>query len=155
MTTTIVAHFTLSVKNYIDYTKILKVSFAVLWYVFDKLLIACQWLCTLMSCDILEMGNVSTATTTPSWSRKPATTRGTPGRKDWAHHLISLNLKDHQHQNVEKPTLKTAESVWINYSTNSTAWKVYCVTFCRLVFYLWKLLRCLGVVISNEVFSST
>lgn len=48
--------------------------------------------CTLVRCDILDTGKSSMATTTPSWSRKPATTRGTPGRNDWAHHLSNLNL---------------------------------------------------------------
>lgn len=48
---------------------------------------------TLMRCEILDMWKVSTETTTPSWSRKPATTRGTPGRKDWAHHFSNLNLR--------------------------------------------------------------
>lgn len=47
---------------------------------------------TLARCDILDTGKSSMATTTPSWSRKPATTRGTPGRKDCAHHLSNLNL---------------------------------------------------------------
>lgn len=48
--------------------------------------------CTLMSWETLEIGKVSTETTVPPWSLNPATTRGTPGRKDWAHHLSSLNL---------------------------------------------------------------
>lgn len=55
-----------------------------------------QWIqsrnSTLMSWDTLETRKVSVETTTPSWSLKPATIRGTPGRKDCAHHLSSLNL---------------------------------------------------------------
>lgn len=95
-------------------------------------------LLTLMRWEILEMWKVSTETTTPSWSRKPATTLGTPGRKDWAHHLRSLNLRSAK--------IKALAS---SQPHNMKIMRLY------FILYLWKLLRCLGVQISAEVFSST
>lgn len=69
----------------------MKRTYGVMIDVFHHLII--YYFFTLMSWEILEMWKVSTETTTPSWSRKPATTRGTPGRNDWAHHFSSLNLR--------------------------------------------------------------
>lgn len=50
--------------------------------------------------EIFDTWKVSTETTTPSSSRNPATTRGTPGRKLCAHHFSSLNLKIRQIPNI-------------------------------------------------------
>lgn len=55
--------------------------------------------------EISETGKVSTATTTPSGSRNPAIIRGTPGRKDWAHHFSSLNLRRTQKENTFRKTV--------------------------------------------------
>ena len=54
---------------------------------------------------------VSVLTTRPSGSRNPATIRGTPGRKDWAHHLSSLNLKT-------KTTIEQGEGHVLNWKLN-------------------------------------
>lgn len=117
------------------YRKLMKCAHGVLPDVFKSRVIYCF---TLMRWEILEMWKVSMETTTPSWSRKPATTLGTPGRKDWAHHLSSLNLRSAK--------IKALPS---SQSRNMRIMRLY------FILYLWKLLRCLGVQISAEVFSST
>lgn len=81
--------------------------------------------------EILDTGKVSTATTTPSWFRNPAIIRGTPGRKDWAHHFSSLNLRSTQKEEelwktLEKDFLCDAFAIYL-----STCWSCCAAWDCR------------------------
>lgn len=108
-----------------------------------------------MRWEILEIGKVSTATTTPSWSRKPATTRGTPGRKDWAHHLSNLNLRTTKMRKNNHFKIAYSGSIPLNWphlgqfqSIQQTPFIMWCFTVssstcgsCCAVWECWSLQR--------------